>query len=128
MTDTPKEIWCSTGLYWDYKDDWSEGSWRDNDNCAGVKYVRADRIEELEAQIEEQHNGVTAAHFQGYMEGKQQTEAKLEKVVEALKNLADCVDEGCFCSEMQLASAMDEARTTLAAVSETHKLTGGKDG
>ena len=51
MTDTPKEIWCSTGLYWDYKDDWSEGSWRDNDNCAGVKYVRADRIEELEAKL-----------------------------------------------------------------------------
>jgi hypothetical protein len=95
---------------------------------AELKMKCAYRIEELEAKIEELHYGVTAAHFQGYMEGKQKAEAKLAKAVEALKNLAYCVDEGCFCSEMQLASAMDEARTTLAAVSETHKLTGGKDG
>jgi hypothetical protein len=36
------------------------------------------------------------------------------KVVEALKNLTDCVDDGCFCSEMQMASAMDIARAILA--------------
>jgi hypothetical protein len=41
-------------------------------------------------------------------------EAKLAKVVEALKNLTDCVDDGCFCSEMQMASAMDIARAILA--------------
>ena len=41
-------------------------------------------------------------------------EAKLAKAVEALADLADCVDDGCFCSEMQMATAMDNARTTLA--------------
>ena len=50
MSKTPKEIWCSSGLYYDYVTDWSEGSWcRDNDG--GVKYVRADRIKELEAKL-----------------------------------------------------------------------------
>ncbi len=48
MSDTPNEIWCDTGLYYDYKTDWSEGSWRTNDDCGGVKYVRADRIEKLD--------------------------------------------------------------------------------
>lgn len=52
MTDRPREIWCDTGLYWDYVEDWSEGSWRDNDDSGGEKYVRADRIEELEAELE----------------------------------------------------------------------------
>jgi len=51
MSEAPNEIWCDTGLYYEYKTDWSEGSWRNNDNCGGVKYVRADRIEELEAKL-----------------------------------------------------------------------------
>ena len=51
MSDTPNEIWCDTGLYYEYKTDWSEGSWRNNDDCGGVKYVRADRIEELEERL-----------------------------------------------------------------------------
>lgn len=48
-------------------------------------------------------------------------EAKLAKAVEALENLADCVDLGCFCSEMQMATAMDIARATLAEIKgESH--------
>lgn len=43
-------------------------------------------------------------------------EAKLAKAVAALENLADCVDMGCFCSEMQMATAMDIARATLTEV------------
>lgn len=43
-------------------------------------------------------------------------EAKLAKAVEALENLADCVDIGCFCSEMQMATAMDIAHATLAEI------------
>lgn len=47
--------------------------------------------------------------------------AKLAKAVEALENLADCVDLGCFCSEMQMATAMDIARATLAEIKgESH--------
>ena len=41
----------------------------------------------------------------------------LRKAVEALEKLADCVDDGCFCSEMEMATAMDNARTTLAELS-----------
>lgn len=44
----------------------------------------------------------------------EELEAKLAKAVEALGDLADCVDDGCFCSEMRLATTMDQARATLA--------------
>ena len=50
MSKTPKEIWCRSGLYYEYVKDWSEGSWSPT-NDGGVKYVRADRIEELEAKL-----------------------------------------------------------------------------
>lgn len=50
MSKTPKEIWCTSGQYYDYVTDWSNGSWsRSSDG--GVKYVRADRLEELEAKL-----------------------------------------------------------------------------
>jgi len=102
MSDTPNEIWCDTGLYYDYKTDWSEGSWRNNDNCGGVKYVRADRIEELQTQIEELHHAVTAAHFKGYMDGKQAAEAKLNdqtRLIEqffALLDIKEQKDDGRY--------------------------------
>jgi len=41
-------------------------------------------------------------------------EAKLAKAVKALKDLADCVDDGCYCSELQMATVMTEGRSTLA--------------
>ena len=41
-------------------------------------------------------------------------QAKLANAVEGFEELADCVDDGCFCSEMQMATVMDKARTTLA--------------
>jgi hypothetical protein len=51
MSKAPKEIWCSTGLYYEYKTDWSEGEWYARPDFSCVKYVRADRIEELEAKL-----------------------------------------------------------------------------
>jgi hypothetical protein len=62
MSKTPTEIWCRSGLYYEYKQDWSEGSWQDNDNCGGEKYVRADRIEELEAKLARAMEAIEAAH------------------------------------------------------------------
>jgi hypothetical protein len=53
MSEAPKEIWCSTGLYYEYKTDWSEGEWHARPDFSCVKYVRADRIEELESSIKE---------------------------------------------------------------------------
>ena len=46
MTDAPKRIWASTGLYWDYKDDWTEGSWSCGSD-AGAEYHRADLSADL---------------------------------------------------------------------------------
>jgi len=51
MSKAPKEIWCSTGLYYEYKTDWSEGEWHARPDFSCVKYVRADCIEELEAKL-----------------------------------------------------------------------------
>jgi len=51
MCKAPKEIWCSTGLYYEYKTDWSEGEWHARPDFSCVKYVRADRIEELEDKL-----------------------------------------------------------------------------
>ena len=69
----------------------------------------ADRIEALEAK--------GLANRVAIMK----LEAKLEKAFVALSDLADCVDLGCFCSEMEQATVMDKARATLM------ELTGGKD-
>ena len=53
MIEAPKEIWCSTGLYYEYKTDWSEGEWSVRPDLSHIKYVRADRIEELEDKLSE---------------------------------------------------------------------------
>lgn len=53
MSKPPKEIWCSTGLYYEYKKDWSEGEWSAGPDFAAIKYVRADLFEELEAKLAE---------------------------------------------------------------------------
>ena len=52
----------------------------------------------------------------------EELEAKLAKAVEVLSDLVDCVDDGCFCSEVRMAAVMDYAYITLA------ELTGGQDG
>ena len=61
------------------------------DHCLYLK--AADRIEELQSQIEEMHYAVTAAHFQGYTEGKQAAEDKLAKAVEAVKSIKSDMDD-----------------------------------
>ena len=41
MSDTPDRIWASTGLYYTYVTDWTEGEWGVSD-CDGFEYRRAD--------------------------------------------------------------------------------------
>jgi hypothetical protein len=66
----------------------------------------ADRIEELEAKL---------AKCEALMHaGLAEYQRRLVRSLEALDALADCVDDGCRCSEMQMATAMDHARTVLA--------------
>jgi len=86
--EAPERIWAwrqTTITHWS-----SHGEGKDT-----TEYVRADLFDAKDKCIAE-------------------LEAKLAKAVEALADLADCVDDGCFCSEMQMATAMDNARTTLA--------------
>ena len=45
-------------------------------------------------------------------------EAKLAKAVKALEDLADCVDDGCYCSELRMDTVMTEGRSTLAELKE----------
>lgn len=48
MSEAPKEVWCKPYLGYDYVEDWLDGSWSIRTNYGGIRYVRADRIEELE--------------------------------------------------------------------------------
>ena len=43
-------------------------------------------------------------------------EAKLTKAGAALRELVTCVEDGCFCSEMKMAAAIDDAREALAEI------------
>ena len=47
MSKAPKEIWCSSGLYPEYDNEWLDGEWHSYAHPDDVKYVRADHIEEL---------------------------------------------------------------------------------
>ena len=102
MSDTPNEIWCDTGLYYDYKTDWSEGSWRNNDNCGGVKYVRADHIEKLEAKLAK----CQALMHAGFAEYKR----RLTRAVKALE-LADAALSG---ANMNMSVVEREVKATIA--------------
>lgn len=54
MDEAPMEIWCSSGLYYEYKTDWSEGEWiAKKDTLCGVKYVRADLLQHQTNLIEQ---------------------------------------------------------------------------
>jgi hypothetical protein len=85
-----------------------------------------DRIEELEAKL----TWVLAERdetFSLMLDRAQTAEAKLAKAVEALDAFADCVDDGCYCSETQMATAMDHARTTLAELTKERSDEKGQD-
>lgn len=56
MSDAPERVWANTGLYWDYRQDWTEGSW--NLDGSGIEYIRADRIEQLEIENERLRNAL----------------------------------------------------------------------
>ena len=45
MSKAPERIWANTGLYWDYRQDWTEGSW--NLDGSGIEYIRADHVNVL---------------------------------------------------------------------------------
>lgn len=91
--------------------------------------LAADRIEQLVEErdlmktagvieIASRNNRVTEYMF--HWEGRAlDAEAKLAKAVEALRKLITCVDDGCYCSEMRMASTMDEACEVLTELEKT---------
>lgn len=78
--------------------------------------IAANRIEELVKELQDTQDRANAfATREYYTEMRaERAEAKLAKAVEALKELATCVDDGSYCSEIKIASAMDAAFATLA--------------
>ena len=42
MDKSPERIWADTGLYYNYTQDWSEGSWGIHEDCGPVEYIRKD--------------------------------------------------------------------------------------
>ena len=78
----------------------------------------ADRIEALTEQLEQlvAINEAARADADEAEAYAWQLEQRLAKAVEGLRVLADCVDDGCYCSEMRMATAMDIARATLAEI------------
>jgi hypothetical protein len=102
-----------------------DGKFYDVRNLVHLTSSQADRIEALTKERDEADDLAKAAFADGASNNSRLAEtsyrvkwleAKLAKAVEALENLADCVDLGCFCSEMQMATAMDQARATLATL------------
>lgn len=88
-----------------------------------VKRLRANALDECDEAIERIKGLECAVRYeadlaQQALDAREELEAKLVKAVEALSDLADCVDLGCFCSEMEQATVMDKARATLAELKE----------
>lgn len=83
--------------------------------------LAADRIEALVKDNMLLTANKNAAHMlrDNYFLRAKEAEAKLAKVVEALRKLITCVDDGCYCSEMRMASTMDEACEVLAELEKT---------
>jgi hypothetical protein len=63
MSEAPEQIWCSTGLYYTYVKDWSEGSWSKNDD-SGVEYTRTDLVRaQIEAAVKRALEGAADAQI-----------------------------------------------------------------
>lgn len=78
----------------------------------GVEYVRADMVTDFETHPVGTSDRIK--ELEAALKLHKELEVQLAKAVEALKDLADCVDDGCFCSEMHMAAVMDEARAIIA--------------
>lgn len=77
--------------------------------------VAADCIEQLVAQLKMilEREAETQARHDSKIDA---LEAKLAKAKAALRKLVICVDDGCYCSEQNMAAAVDEAREALAEI------------
>jgi hypothetical protein len=75
----------------------------------------ADRIEQL---VNDNHRWKMECE-EFWRKREDAAEAKLAKAVEALRNLTTCVEDGCYCSEIHMATVMDESCAVLAELEKT---------
>lgn len=73
-----------------------------------MHHAAADRIEALVKERDRQYYESVSRIYQQAL-----TEARAERLEKALRELVTCVDDGCFCSEMKMATAIDDARAAL---------------
>ena len=111
MTDAPKRIWINK-VHGQHPEDWefTDGKcWTKAQLRKKVEYVRADRIEEL---VEERD---TARRLLGAATQMQtETQAKLTKAVEAMRNTLDKPRHADQSYAGLWADTMKEVRATLA--------------
>jgi hypothetical protein len=105
MSDAPERIWVATWR----ESDWREGDWDDNEGktlnekpC--IQYVRADRIEALTAERDEQIEWVKRL-----ADMQIASEAKLAKAVEGLRGLMQHMPDYAD-------TVWQDARATLAEI------------
>lgn len=75
----------------------------------------ADRIEALVKQLAEA-DALIEAQAKDHASNNirlAETAYRAERLEAALRELVTCVEDGCFCSEMKMATAIDEARAAL---------------
>lgn len=77
--------------------------------------IAADRIEQLAATCEqlEERNKELALHLLAVHGQAADALDKLAKAAETLRGLITCVDDGCYCSELKMATVLDDARAML---------------
>jgi hypothetical protein len=80
-----------------------------------IRLTAADRLDELLSDLKAvlAREAETQARHDNKLDA---LEAKLAKAVSALQELVICVDDGCYCSEQNMASAVDEAHAALAEI------------
>ena len=120
MTDNaPERIWAT---YVDYRKDW--GNWQaiDVGLHRPAEYIRLDlynavcaerdKLKARNRHLSGEYDVVLAGRADEY-DRAEAAEAEVERLRGVLKTLADCVDDGCLCSEMRMATAVDAARAAL---------------
>jgi hypothetical protein len=114
MTDAPERIWIAPWR----EGDWSEGDWDDNEGktlndkpC--IEYVRADRIEALEAKL-----GYYNLLWQAY-EGERPVD-HLEEAIKTHSAVSDRLAEKLHKKELLLEKTLELLKSVLGYNSSMH--------
>lgn len=125
MSDAPERIWICPE-----DESWQSGSWDMGPDGQGPEqeYVRADRIEELEAVVGRQHKRAEtlAEGWRIADDARIELEAKLAEVVTDLRKLGEAAKANAYGSYHIICHGCSDTHHAVDAI--IAKLTGGKDG